>query len=1017
MAVWGWGGEFAPEAMGRGLERVAALGFGGAVLAARTASAARRFLGPEWMDLARAAEKEAGRIGLELWIEAPLADPDGGQLFSAFRPSAFLIADSGAATAVDPAARARPALAAYRRGESGAMTRLAQGDDPSTSRQDAELVLRVLPGPGPDFLEPSEVERYIREILEPHARALGGGQAFRGFFLGRPLWPRHGEPWSARLARSCAGLDPGELVDKLPELFGEAAGGDRVFSHRWRRATAATMRRAFAEPLLEWAGRRGLAIVGPPEDPGDGFPSWVFGAAGAGRAIFVAAGAGPNAAAMASRLKSTAETYALLSAGEEMTRACCLDAFRLSAVGALLGSGARAVLDWLPLGEELGHPGRQAAPLTQLLPGLHGLPELNLRLTTLTSVGRGSRRRPAILVISPRTSRWRLARPAGKAAASGAGRKEPAESARLDSFLSRLDSRLRADGFDYDLWDEQPMPSPPLAAGGYLRLGDSAYHTVILPGLLNLETPTWHCLADFTAGGGKALALERHPTFLDGAADERLTEWARMDVERYATLEELVGRLEELAERPTRAISLARGSEPWALEVLRLDGEPGRAWIVAQNPEPAAGARGLIEVAARADEFMDEVDLDTGNLKPAPESVRLESILSLDVELAPGETRVFRLQKAPLAETDRQFGEASVLFAEMCLGAGWRIGRLSENLFPLARFYCRLPGLPWLGPEDAADLAELIRRQPALAGLEGEGEICLRATVEIAQCPPVGVGDSLGLALLHSPRAPLVGVALNGEEADLGLSAAAALPGLVRLSLPLSARPGENVLEIRLRWRAEDWAPGGAPLPWVLSGRFGAVPRGGWAKSADGRLSSLGEWALLACAGKAERLTEFVDHEMNVDRGIQGFEANGTMHRTAWTEWSRWPLMGRETWLHEMGFPFFGGEIEATAEFRMPEPGPSLGLWRQAVFHLGRARAAWTRLEINGRDAGGLGLSPFRRDITHLVRIGERNRVTLRAWVPWLNALAPFRPSDRLERPTAICSHGFGETPRILLYG
>ena len=69
-----------------------------------------------------------------------------------------------------------------------------------------------------------------------------------------------------------------------------------------------------------------------------------------------------------------------------------------------------ALFAWAALGEELGHPGRQAAPLTQLLPGLHGLPELNLRLTTLTSVGRGSRRRPAILVISPRTSRWRLAR-------------------------------------------------------------------------------------------------------------------------------------------------------------------------------------------------------------------------------------------------------------------------------------------------------------------------------------------------------------------------------------------------------------------------------------------------------------------------------------------------------------------------------------------------------------------------------------------------------------------------------
>jgi len=91
--------------------------------------------------------------------------------------------------------------------------------------------------------------------------------------------------------------------------------------------------------------------------------------------------------------------------------------------------------------------------------------------------------------------------------------------------------------------------------------------------------------------------------------------------------------------------------------------------------------------------------------------------------------------------------------------------------------------------------------------------------------------------------------------------------------------------------------------------------------------------------------------------------------------------------------------------------------WRRAVFQLGRTRAAWASLEINGREAGGLGLSPFRCDVTALLRPGARNQATVRAWIPWLNALAPFFPSSGGSGLTPILAQGFGETPRILLYG
>jgi len=724
---------------------------------------------------------------------------------------------------------------------------------------------------------------------------------------------------------------------------------------------------------------------------------------------------------MAARLKSWGGAFVALSTPVGSAEPASAEAFRFEAASALAVGQARAVLDWAPAGEGLGHTGAKAVSLLHALPGLKGLSELNLRLATLTAVGQSARRRAAILLVSPKTSLWRLSRRASGAVGglpSGPGRAAgDAEALRLERLLSRVDSCLRALAFDYDLWDERRHCDLPLGIGGALRFGDTEYRVVVLPGLLNLETPTWHCLADLVAGGGKALALERFPAFLDGAPSERLTDWARRHVERFETLDQLAGRLAELVDRPARSISLARGSEPLAPEVTRLEGEDGKSWIVARNVEVASPVRGILEIAAQPDEYVDEVDLDTGNLKPAPESVRLESALSLDVELAPAETRVFRLQKAPLAEAHADYGDTPVLFAEICIDSAWRLKRLDENLFPLERLEYRAPGLPWLGPEAARDLPSSIRRQMTLLGHPQEGEVELRARWTLEQAIPVATGFLLDLALLALPQIRVRCVSLNGEAADPSQATPASLPGLMRIPLPLSAREGPNVLEIRAEWPKDGWDAWGTPIPWILSGRFGVAPQRGFQTDEQGRVLPGGDWALRACAGQAERMTDFVDFEMSVDRGIQDFQSSARPSPTAWADWRGWPLLRGRKWLHQLGFPFFGGMVELGAEFFLPEPGPVVAPWRRAVFQLGRTRAAWASLEINGREAGGLGLSPFRCDVTALLRPGARNQATVRAWIPWLNALAPFFPSSGGSGLTPILAQGFGETPRILLYG
>jgi len=523
-------------------------------------------------------------------------------------------------------------------------------------------------------------------------------------------------------------------------------------------------------------------------------------------------------------------------------------------------------------------------------------------------------------------------------------------------------------------------------------------------------------LADFAMDGGKIAALERYPAFVDGSASEDLTNWARSTIERCETIDHLTACLQDCVERPVRAISLTRAYEPHAPEVVGLEEDGRCAWIIARNSNPTNAVRGLVETSCTEDEFADEVDLETGSLNAAPSVVRLDSMLSLEVDLAPGQTRLFRLQKAPLAEVDGLLVDAAPRFAEIVLGSDWLVRPSDQNLFPLTWMEYALPGLPWMGPEHAGQLHEALARQLSLAGVAGVGEVLLKMTFEIEQAVSLGLADLLDLALYYHPRTQLRALEFNGIGAQMLEATSCTRTGLKRLSLPTTARQGTNELVLRI---AVDAADSVAPvMPWILGGRFGVVPSHQYIQDQDDLVHAPGGYRLMACPGSSERLTDAVSTELNLIDGIETFISGSEDVRRSWMEWEGWPLLRERRALHEAGMPFYGGMIKLEGTFALPSPGPIMGPWKTAVFELGPTQASWAALKVNGVSAGSLGLPPYRRDITSMLDPSGRNKISLRVWFSWSDALAPFRGVQHRPSPELrVMRRGFLSLPKILLMG
>jgi len=966
LLVWQWRGSLENAHVEESLKRFSKLGFGGVILAPRGENALLNFPSPAWLEILSDVRTHARRLKMELWVEIPLADPSGAGVFKDMPAGLFISQDK----------------------------------------------MEPFTGPGLDLLSSGAASKFIGKILSRHEPFSKQEQGPRGIVLGHPEWPAGCEPWNDELAAALRDEGFAQPADRLPELFDPAAGdSDRSFSYIFRRAVARKIRDEFAGILVEWAKERGMLVCGPAERVGDAFPSWTFSAAGAIRTIDIQSGGqSPEQLQWALGCWTASGTGVTVSLPWEGPEAVGAESIRHTLEPLLINHGARAALNWAPWNEsglELDDP---FAPLPCALPDLKGLDSLNLRLTSWTVIGRSSVPHARIVAVHPRTSQWRLPNGGADAAPNGAlADTGDNEGLRLKNLWSNLGGCLREAGFGCDSWDERRVGEMPNGHSGKLDFGDSEYEIAILPGLLNLTKDTWICLADFAAGGGKVLALERYPAFVDGVVSDELSDWARRYVERFKTTTSLIAWLKERIERPVKAQGGASRSDSSIAETTIFDADDERQWIVARNPNRGVSSRCVVEIDSGIGDSIEDVCLETGSVSSPSSLTRTESVARLKLELAPGETRLLRRRKSQSAAP-----KARDLVSEENLGVDWRVRRIEDNLFPLSEFEYSLHGVPWTGPDPLVDLHQaLLRQAPQWSG-GPQSDIRLRARFSFGQMPLIGAREMMNLGLLVSSKAPIRNVSMNGEEVDVDSAAPAGSFGLTRIPLTIEPNEGENVLEIHIEYAEAQELRSVLSGPWILTGRFGVVP--------DGAGNTNRSWRLEPMPGDKEWLAHFVNREMSLVGGIRKLENRRRMTpfeppNPAWADWPEWPLLhGRKT-MREIGFPFYGGMVELEKTFFAPDPKSQRTRWRSAVFQLGMSRTAWAEAEINGHVAGGLSMSPFQCETGALLKPGERNDILVRAWMPWFNALAPFqRCLQGAAGHSEIIPFCFCRTPRILFF-
>lgn len=113
----------------------------------------------------------------------------------------------------------------------------------------------------------------------------------------------------------------------------------------------------------------------------------------------------------------------------------------------------------------------------------------------------------AVLVLEPTTTAWMYQGNEARLKSLG------------DAFFSLL-MELEAAQIEYDLGCEDIMARHGSVEGNQLRVGQRAYHTVLLPPLVeNLDSQTWELLDSHVAGGGKVISCKPLPSNLSARRD------------------------------------------------------------------------------------------------------------------------------------------------------------------------------------------------------------------------------------------------------------------------------------------------------------------------------------------------------------------------------------------------------------------------------------------------------------------------------------------------------------------
>jgi hypothetical protein len=327
------------------------------------------------------------------------------------------------------------------------------------------------------------------------------------------------------------------------------------------------------------------------------------------------------------------------------------------------------------------------------------LSDRNAMLSYLLTRGR---RMVDVLVVHPVESGWCVASPGDEHALDD-----------MDRTFAGVVDALLGGHVDFHFGDESLMAKYGSAADGKLAVGRGAYSVVVLPECLTLRRSTARLLADFAAGGGKVVVLNKRPTLVEGSRDGASVLRRALRGASVVSLKDLAGRLRRLS---VIDLSITGTNSAGVLYHLRDLGSERLLFLANTDFEKSARLKVRVAGLGRYAGV-----LDTASGKLAGLSARTaKGALTFAVSLAETESAVIVL-------ADRRFAAAGRARAlprrAIELGGRWQVRKMDENALTVDYVRIPRPAYGWTAPQYVLFAAEALKAAGKAARVRYEFEV------------------------------------------------------------------------------------------------------------------------------------------------------------------------------------------------------------------------------------------------------------------------------------------------------
>lgn len=657
---WVWNDDLTPEEATWWLEDFVRHGIRSVMIHPRP-GLRTPYLGERWFELWAHCVREAGRLGMELWIYDENSYPSGfaGGHVPEVMPDAKavnLVAQEGQR----PPAWTNAIVAVWRLdgGQPEEVTaRVREGSALPEGRYLTIMTRtegRAAEWYGGwwyvDLLRPGVAEKFLEVTLEPYRERFAGqfGRIIRGSFTDEPhISGVGGLAWTADFAEQFRARRGYELGPHLVSLWADV-GDWRKVRHDFARTAHELFVERWAVPYHEYCRRHGLEMTGHYWEHGwpmarqvpDNMAMYLWMQRPGIDILFNQYAEGPNA--QFGNVRSVRELYSVALQTGRPRNLC-------EAYG---GSGwdvrfedLKRIGDWLlalgvnTINQHLSHISlRGARKRDYPVSFSYHAPWWDLYTAQARYFARlqwaltqGEAPPAAALVIEPTTTCWMHQE----------GPKAGARAVEIAEAFHRWLGALEAAQIEYELGSEDVIERIGTSVGGRLRVGRREYRAVVLPpGTETLSAATVRMLAAFVREGGTVLACGAPPALVDARPSDEPARLAREKGWRAVEPEALAEALKPFL-APGAQIERADGAGK-LFHLRRRLGDDELLFLV--NTSSNEWSRG--HVRSSSARSAEEWDPFTGETRPAAAETTAEG-LRVPFALPPAGSRLLRLAAAP----------------------------------------------------------------------------------------------------------------------------------------------------------------------------------------------------------------------------------------------------------------------------------------------------------------------------------------------------------------------------------